>query len=901
MAASQVNRDDDVMRILIFTDTHLGHKDTDEILGQDSIETFEEILKIAKDNKVDFILHAGDLFDENKPSRGTLYQTFNLLSKYCMGDLPIHVHVSHVDEHAYLAAKEANFYDPNYNASLPEINASSVNGFFDPPRIRIFMIHGNHDDPGGLHKLSANDLLSANRLVNYFGRQPDVDNVRMGPICIEKNGTKLALYGLGNVRDERLNRTFENDKVTWIQPGPGSEKGGKDCDPEDWFNVMMIHQNRFKGNFGTTDVYLCIYASLLIRILLLVEFETSVGGKPNKQCVKEEQLPDWLNLVIWGHEHESKSVPVESKSGNYHIVQPGSSVATSYIQAEAVAKHVCYLELRGKEYRCSKVPLRTVRPFKIDEIVLKEYEGLPVQVYKKEAAVAVRPGGGAGDAGEVGVAGKKKTSKSLLQLVRDHGDHDAGSSRQKGVDPGDHLVDGGNSQVLDPTNQKALWDLLSAHVDKLIKLAHEEQSLKPEHLRAPSSKLPLVRLKVDYTDFPCNIIGNSRFGQQFVGRVGNPDALLLFTKKAARSGAGGGRRNLGENRIPALDENGEIKHDEFGNTIFLNEFGEEVVCDEDGNVIGGGEDPAGGVDNMDPNGIADPNDPNPHKIATDRNKANEEQQRSMGDLLFNLMPKQDFSILPLQDFNHAVLSYVEKSDAGSIERFVKATIEATNKELFQAPKEAVTAEVDTILMAMKQRREAIRCDAKERVKTAEAQKMEDIDDYMGGVSDEDLELNPPGMFGGNPGGAASGKAKAKAKGKAKAKARGKAKSKAGGSSSSRSSSARGASPQMGGFGRLLEQGQGLPPPVKKQKLEPEIGGGFSQLQQGNAMMHGGMQAQLGGGVARGTNLISQMQQSQIGRPTGGAMGGTMQQSQIRPAGGAMGTTQSQRKLPWAKK
>ena len=59
------------------------------------------------------------MFDENKPSRGTLYQTFNLLSKYCMGDLPIHVHVSHVDEHAYLAAKEANFYDPNYNVAIP--------------------------------------------------------------------------------------------------------------------------------------------------------------------------------------------------------------------------------------------------------------------------------------------------------------------------------------------------------------------------------------------------------------------------------------------------------------------------------------------------------------------------------------------------------------------------------------------------------------------------------------------------------------------------------------------------------------------------------------------------------------------------------------------------------------
>lgn len=78
-------KNDDHLRVLIFTDTHLGFKDGDEILKEDSINTFEEILQIAKNNEVDCMLHAGDLFDENRPSRSTFYKTMNLLEKYVTG------------------------------------------------------------------------------------------------------------------------------------------------------------------------------------------------------------------------------------------------------------------------------------------------------------------------------------------------------------------------------------------------------------------------------------------------------------------------------------------------------------------------------------------------------------------------------------------------------------------------------------------------------------------------------------------------------------------------------------------------------------------------------------------------------------------------------------------------
>lgn len=52
----------------------------------------------------------------------------------------------------------------------------------------------------------------------------------------QKGTTKLAMYGLGHVRDQRLHRTFEGGKVKFLRP---------DVDPSSWFNIFAVHQNRF--------------------------------------------------------------------------------------------------------------------------------------------------------------------------------------------------------------------------------------------------------------------------------------------------------------------------------------------------------------------------------------------------------------------------------------------------------------------------------------------------------------------------------------------------------------------------------------------------------------------------------------------------------------------------------
>jgi double-strand break repair protein MRE11 len=65
--SSASNADD--LRILLATDIHLGYGEKHPIKKEDSFTTFAEILAIANERKVDFVLLGGDLFHDNKPSR----------------------------------------------------------------------------------------------------------------------------------------------------------------------------------------------------------------------------------------------------------------------------------------------------------------------------------------------------------------------------------------------------------------------------------------------------------------------------------------------------------------------------------------------------------------------------------------------------------------------------------------------------------------------------------------------------------------------------------------------------------------------------------------------------------------------------------------------------------------
>lgn len=253
-----------------------------------------------------------------------------------MGDKPVQVELlsdpneGKADSFSFPAV---NYEDPNFNVGIP-----------------VFSIHGNHDDPQGTGAdgaLCALDVLSVSGLLNYFGKidLPVSDanahntGIAVRPLLLRKGNTYLGMYGMGNVKDQRMHFELRSNRVRMYMPK----------NKESWFNLLLLHQNRVKHG--------------------------------PQEFVPEGMFDDSIRLVVWGHEHDCRIVPEPVAGKNYYITQPGSSVATSLADGEALEKHVALLEIEGKEFQLTPIPLRTVRPFVIEDIHLisaSEEEGFDI-------------------------------------------------------------------------------------------------------------------------------------------------------------------------------------------------------------------------------------------------------------------------------------------------------------------------------------------------------------------------------------------------------------------------------------------------------------------------------------------------------------------------------------------
>uniref|UniRef100_A0A182PIW7 Double-strand break repair protein n=1 Tax=Anopheles epiroticus TaxID=199890 RepID=A0A182PIW7_9DIPT len=303
---------DDIIKILVATDIHLGYNEKDAVRGDDSFIAFEEVLQQALENDVDAILLGGDLFHVANPSTNTLDRCFRLLKTYTLGDKPIRLEFLSDQNDNFLESltRTVNYEDPNINIAIP-----------------VFSIHGNHDDSGGAGLVSSMNLLSTNGYVNYFGKWTDLNKIDIRPILLKKGETKLALYGLSYMNDARLCRLLDDAKVFFEKP-----------DEPGFFSIMVLHQNR--------------------------------AERGPKKYLPESSLPEFLDLIIWGHEHDCRIEPEENAAKKFFVSQPGSTVATSLSEGEAIPKCCGLLSIHKGLFRMDPIPLKSVRPFVFETIDL---------------------------------------------------------------------------------------------------------------------------------------------------------------------------------------------------------------------------------------------------------------------------------------------------------------------------------------------------------------------------------------------------------------------------------------------------------------------------------------------------------------------------------------------------
>lgn len=168
-----------------------------------------------------------------------------------------------------------------------------------------------------------------------------------------------------------------------------------------------------------------------------------------------------MDLVIWGHEHDCRIIPEENPNKKFFVTQPGSTVATSLAEGEALDKCCGILSIHKSLFRLDPIRLQTVRPFIFESINMAEYFD------------------------------------------------------ELGLDEGDV--------------QQKMQTFAAEKIEDMIKRAEEKLTGNEKQ-----PKVPLIRLRLDITDVEQQF-NAIRFGQQYSGRVANPQDMIVFKRKITKA------------------------------------------------------------------------------------------------------------------------------------------------------------------------------------------------------------------------------------------------------------------------------------------------------------------------------------------------------------------------------
>ena len=174
------------MLIGIFSDTHLGYGKDERY--DEAFDRFDESFEMFKENNVDYILHAGDLFDHGVPSQEVWEKTLDCFNK---------------NKNTLTKIKKT------YLGSKKEV---LVRG------IPVIAIHGTHEHRGKDFSNALDVLENANALVH----------VHAGHAILEKDGEVVYIHGMGGVPEKVAKLALEKYAPIAIK---------------DKTNLLLLHQS----------------------------------------------------------------------------------------------------------------------------------------------------------------------------------------------------------------------------------------------------------------------------------------------------------------------------------------------------------------------------------------------------------------------------------------------------------------------------------------------------------------------------------------------------------------------------------------------------------------------------------------------------------------------------------
>ena len=280
------------MKIGIFSDPHLGFAEKGE-RAEEAFDNLSQAINLCVEEKVDFVILAGDIFDEPSPNHNILFKAMQCFAKAKKGKSSVSLTL------------EKNSEQKNISyTGLP-----------------ILTIHGNHEYRGKETK-TALDVLNFSELVIYF---------HASKIIVEKENEKVCVYGLGAVPEKKA-----LEVLTYWNPLP--EKNA--------VNILVLHQS-FKEFMAVDDE---MVATLSLENLPK-DFELVVDGHLHWSSI--QKLGD-TNFLLTGSTIATsiKKLESEKPKGVYFF---DSSLKNFYFKKLPNQRKMFYHKINFKDANIEQV------------------------------------------------------------------------------------------------------------------------------------------------------------------------------------------------------------------------------------------------------------------------------------------------------------------------------------------------------------------------------------------------------------------------------------------------------------------------------------------------------------------------------------------------------------------